>query len=85
MLKNIENEKLIGNFMKMKIDYDKSKFYSSWDWLIPVCEEACRHTKNVKCAVISEDIRFHVSRFNMDLAYKDLIRFIKEYNKQKQS
>ena len=81
-LHHIDANKLIAEFMGLNIgrgvqsDYmqHELKYHTSWDWLMPVIDKCYQEymSKHIAEAVMTCDI---------DVAYKVVVEFINEYNK----
>ena len=80
----MKDNKLIAEFMgvdQVDIDYainehGQLKYHSSWDWLMPVINKCYQEH-------MSKHIAEAVMTCNIDVAYKVVVEFIKEYNNEK--
>ena len=80
----MKDNKLIAEFMgvdQVDIDYainehGQLKYHSSWDWLMPVINKCYQEH-------MSKHIAEAVMTCNIDVAYKVVMEFIKEYNNEK--
>ena len=81
----MKDNKLIADFMELEVDNglycyttamddyktDTLYFHSSWDWLMPVIEKIEEQNELIGAHILSTDI---------GKTYKEVVRFIKEYN-----
>ena len=79
--------KLIAEFMGKEIyqNYHESNYHCSWDWLMPVVDEAYEKIKGnmfpyYKLVMAIED---GLRERNREDVYNAVVEFINEYNKNK--
>ena len=66
--------------------YDnKMKYHSSWDWLMPVALKCVEIAENMQADEWVSSIQMSVASYKatIELAYKEVIEFIKWHNKNK--
>ena len=59
---------------------DELKFHSSWDWLMPVANEIIKSRDEQNADWDLTDLKYALQTTNIELVYKAVVEFIKEYN-----
>ena len=81
-LKSILKQNREDGFIRTPQAYtlDELKYDSSWDWLMPVANEIIksRDEQNSDCDLT--DLKYALQTTNIELVYKAVVEFIKEYN-----
>jgi hypothetical protein len=83
-----ENNKLIAEFMGSNLNgleswqYEEElQYHTSWDWLMPVVEKIDNLFGNTdEIDDMINVVHNAVLQFNRDITYKEVVKFIKEYN-----
>jgi len=63
-----------------EIPSDLFEFHSSWDWLMPVANEIIKSRDEQNADWDLTDLKYALQTTNIELVYKAVVEFIKEYN-----
>ena len=85
----MKDNKLIAEFMGLNIDKGvqadymehELKYHTSWDWLMPVANEIIKSRDEQNADWDLTDLKYALQTTNIELVYKAVVQFIKEYNK----
>ena len=55
-------------------------YHTSWDWLIPVANEIIKSRDEQNADWDLTDLKYALCTTNIELVYKAVVKFIKEYN-----
>jgi hypothetical protein len=56
------------------------KYHKSWDWLMPVANEIIKSRDEQNADWDLTELKYALSTTNIDLVYKAVVEFIKDYN-----
>lgn len=62
---------------------DELKYHSSWNWLNPVANEIIKSRDEQNADWDLTDLKYALCTTNIELVYKAVVEFIKEYNNGK--
>jgi len=89
----MKDNKIIAEFMGedvSKIQQDtwgckqnELQYHTSWNWLMPVVKE-CLNVYHIEQKNDDLNFKFYDAMGNLELTYKAVVEFIKEYNNEAQ-
>ncbi len=60
---------------------DNLNYHLSWDWLMPVANEIIKSRDEQNADWDLTDLKYALQTTNIELVYKAVVKFIKDYNK----
>ena len=65
----------------MTYHIDELQYHLSWDWLMPVANEIIKSRDEQNADWDLTDLKYALQTTNIELVYKAVVKFIKDYNK----
>tara|TARA_R110001599_G_scaffold213990_1_gene411931 strand:+ start:1456 stop:1776 length:321 start_codon:yes stop_codon:yes gene_type:complete len=62
------------------VELHEMRYHLSWDWLMPVANEIIKSRDEQNADWDLTDLKYSLQTTNIELVYKAVVEFIKEYN-----